>query len=134
MRGSIITSGAIFGAFLAEILGGWDYALQTLIIFMAVDYISGVTLAAFFKCSSKSKNGGLSSKSGFVGLAKKGMQLMIVLVAYRLDIMTGHNFVRTAVIIAFTANETISIIENAGLMGVPIPEKLRKVVDLLAAK
>ena len=119
---------------MAEIMGGWDTGLQTLIIFMAIDYISGVTLAAFFKCSKKSKNGGLSSKSGFAGLAKKGMQLLIVLVAYRLDIMTGHNFVRTAVIIAFTVNEAVSIIENAGLMGVPIPEKLRKAVDVIADK
>ena len=133
MRRCVITAGAITGAFLAEIMGGWDTGLQTLIIFMGIDYISGVTLAAF-KCSKKSKNGGLSSKSGFAGLVKKGMQLLIVLAAYRLDIMTGHNFVRTAVIIAFTANEAISITENAGLMGVPIPEKLRKAVDLLAAK
>ena len=134
MRNFILTFGAIGGAAAAELLGGWDSALQTLIIFMAVDYLSGVACAAFFKCSSKSENGGLSSKSGFKGLAKKGMQLAIVLIAHRLDVMTGGDIVRTAVIIGFTANECISIIENACLMGVPIPAKLRQAVDLIAVK
>ena len=134
MRHFIISAAAVTGSAIAAALGGWDYGLQTLVIFMAVDYISGLALAGIFKRSANSECGGLSSKCGFTGLLRKGMQLSIVLIAHRLDVIIGVDFVRTAVIIAFIANELISIIENGGLMGIPIPEKLRKAVDVLNAK
>ena len=65
---------------------------------------------------------------------RKGETLLIVLVACRLDAVMGSNFVRDAAVIAFVANETISIIENAGLMGLPIPEVIIKAVDILKQK
>ena len=121
----------VTGAYIATALGGWDTALQTLVIFMAVDYITGLMLAGIFKQSKKSECGALSSKSSFKGLAKKGMQLLIVLIAFRLDIIIEIDFVRTAVILAFICNELISITENAAMMGIPIPDKLRKAIDVL---
>lgn len=119
------------GAYIANLFGGWDAALITLVIFMAVDYISGLAVAGIFKRSKKTKNGALSSLAGWKGLCKKGMILLIVLVANRLDATMGSNFIRDAVVIAYSANEAISIIENAGMMGLPIPAKLKKAIAAL---
>lgn len=122
------------GAFISTLFGGWDAALTTLVIFMAIDYVSGLIVAGVFKRSPKSKNGGLESKAGWKGLCKKGMILLIVLIAVRLDLAMGTTFLKDGVVIAYIANETISIIENAGLMGIPIPAAIRKAIDALQAK
>ena len=68
---------------------------------------------------------------GWKGLCRKGMILLIVLVAYRLDLILGVNYIRDTVIIGFIANETISITENAGLMGVPLPKAIQRAIDIL---
>lgn len=78
-----------------------------------------------------SKSGTLESRAGWKGLCRKGETLLIVLVACRLDAVMGSTFVRDAVVIGFICNETISIIENAGLMGLPIPAAITKAVDIL---
>ena len=75
--------------------------------------------------------GSLESKAGWKGLCRKCMTLVFVLVAYRLDLVIGTNYIRDAVIIAFIANETISLVENAGLMGLPLPEVISKAIDIL---
>lgn len=124
----------ILGGIISTAFGGWDTTLTTLIIFMAIDYITGLMVAGIFQKSSKSENGGLQSKAGFKGLCRKGVMLLIVLVACRLDLTLGSDFVRNAVVWAFVANETISIIENAGIMGVPIPKVITKAIDLLKTK
>ena len=98
---------------------------------MAVDYITGLIVAGVFHASPKTKTGTLESRAGWKGLCRKGMSLLIVLVACRLDAVMGSSFVRDAVVIGFIANETLSIIENAGLMGVPIPKALARAVDIL---
>ena len=121
MLGSIIT-----GAF-----GGWDGAFITLLIFMSIDYVSGLAVALVFRKSPKTKSGGGSSSVGWKGLCRKGMILLIVLVAYRLDLVLGTEYIRDTVIIGFIANETISITENAGLMGVPLPKVITKAIDIL---
>ena len=112
------------GAAFASLFGGWDAALQTLIIFMAIDYITGLIVAGVFHASPKTKSGTLESRAGWKGLCRKGVSLLVVLVACRLDAVIGSNFIRDTVVIAFVCNETISIVENAGLMGVPIPAAL----------
>ena len=119
--------GAI-GGVIAGLFGGWDAALQTLVIFMAVDYITGLIVAGVFHASPKTKTGTLESRAGWKGLCRKGETLLIVLVACRLDAVMGSTFVRDAVVIGFICNETIS---NAGLMGLPIPAALTKAVDIL---
>lgn len=125
--------GAI-GGYATSLLGGWDVALQTLIIFMIIDYMTGCVVAAVFKKSTKTESGKLSSRVGFKGLCRKGMVLSIVLVATQLDKVAGSEIVRNAVIIGYIANESISILENAGLMGLPIPDVLRQTIDLLTKK
>lgn len=123
-----------FGAALATMLGGWDSALITLLTFMGVDYLTGLIVGGVFHNSTKTESGSLESKAGSKGLFRKGMTLLIVLVAAQLDAVIGTEFVRDAVIIAYIANETISIIENAGLMGVPIPDGIKKAIEILKEK
>ena len=131
MKDYFCTAIGVLGGAIAALFGGWDTALQTLIIFMAVDYITGLVVAGVFHASPKSQTGALESRAGWKGLIRKGETLLIVLVACQLDAMMGSSFVRDAVIIGFICNETISIIENAGLMGLPIPVALTKAVDIL---
>ena len=124
----------VIGGGVASLFGGWDAALMTLLIFMGIDYLTGLLVAGVFSNSNKSENGSLESRAGWKGLCRKGVTLLIVLVAARLDITIGSNFIRDAVVIAFITNETISIIENAGLMGIPVPEVLVKSIEVLKQK
>lgn len=116
------------------LFGGWSAGLTTLIIFMVIDYISGIVVAGVFKNSPKSESGALQSRVGWKGLARKCMTLLFVLIAYRLDLLVGTNYIRDAVIIGFCANELLSIVENAGLMGVPLPSVITKAIDMLSQK
>lgn len=82
----------------------------------------------------KSAQGGLESRSGWKGLCRKGISLLIVLVAYRLDLIAGTDFICNAVMAAYLVNELLSITENLGLMGVPVPKVLTSAIDLLRQK
>ena len=124
----------VVGGFIAAMFGGWSDALVTLMIFMSVDYITGLAVAGIFKKSKKSETGALESRAGFKGICRKGVALLIVLVAVRLDIIMHTSYIKDAVIIAFIANEAISIVENAGLMGLPIPAVIVKAIDVLKEK
>ena len=134
MKSGITTVIGVIGGMIASLFGGWDAALVTLIIFMGVDYVTGLIVAGVFHNSEKTKNGALESRAGWKGLCRKGVTLLVVLVACRLDLVMGSNFIRDAVVIAFIANETISIIENAGLMGIPIPGAILRAIDILKNK
>lgn len=134
MRLKILSLVGIAGSFIASLFGGFDAALVTLLIFMGVDYVTGLIVAGVFHASKKTSNGTLESRAGWKGLCRKGVTLLVVLVACRLDLVMGSSFIRDAVVIAFIANETISIIENAGLMGVPIPAVIVKAIEVLKQK
>lgn len=133
-RSSVCGIIGFIGSLIASQFGGWDAALSTLILFMAVDYITGLVVAGVFHASPKSKNGALESRAGWKGLCRKGVTLVIVLVACRLDSVIGSSFIRDATVIAFICNETLSIVENAGLMGVPIPAALTNAIEILKQK
>ena len=124
----------VVGAAIAASLGGWDMALQTLCIFMAIDYVSGLIVAGIFQASTKSENGALESRAGLKGLLRKAAMLCAVLMAYYLDQVAGTDFVRDAACLAFVCNEGLSIIENFGLMGVPIPDAITNAIDVLKGK
>ena len=134
MKNILCTVIGLAGSWLASLFGGWDTALSTLLIFMAVDYVTGLVVAGVFHRSKKTDTGKLESRAGWKGLCRKGASLLIVLVAYRLDIVIGSAYIRDAVIIAFLANETISIIENAGMMGIPIPPVIMRAIEVLKDK
>ena len=131
MKMKVITGVGILGSLVTSIFGGWSEAMTTLFIFMVIDYITGLIVAGVFHKSPKSENGALESKAGWKGLCRKGMILLFVLVGHRLDLVIGASYIKDAVCIAFIVNELISLIENAALMGVPIPQIITKAIDLL---
>lgn len=130
----LISIVGIIGSAIASAFGGWTTGLTTLVIFMAIDYVTGLIVAGVFHKSAKTETGTLESRAGFKGLCRKGAMLLVVLVAYRLDLAVGTAYIKDAVIIAFIANEAISIIENAGLMGVPMNDTLKNAIDVLQKK
>lgn len=130
----LISIVGIIGSAIASAFGGWTTGLTTLVIFMAIDYVTGLIVAGVFHKSTKTETGTLESRAGFKGLCRKGAMLLVVLVGYRLDLAVGTAYIKDAVIIAFMANEAISIIENAGLMGVPMNDTIKNAIDILQKK
>ena len=124
----------IIGSMITKLFGGWTSDMKTLVIFMAVDFAMGLIVAGVFKKSGKSKTGALDSNAGWRGLCKKCVSLLFVLVAHRLDITLGTDYIRSITVIGFITNELISIVENAGLMGIPLPEIIERAIDILKNK
>lgn len=109
---------------IAYFLGGWDNALQILVLVMALDYITGV-----IKAIKKKK---LNSKTGIWGIIKKFGYLIIVALSVVMDKLVGDTgAIRTMVIYFFVANDGISILENWGGMGLPLPQKLTDTLEQL---
>ena len=119
--------------FIGVIGGVVAAALQVLVTFMAIDYITGILVAAVFNKSKKSKSGAMESSSAFKGLIKKGVMLLIVVIGASLDNLINVYFVRYMVIISVTVIELTSIIENLELMGIPIHKvpALKKAIGIL---
>lgn len=121
-------AGAIVGA-LAEAVMSWSSAMTALLVFMVIDYISGLIVAGMGK-STKTESGGLSSKIGYDGLKRKFMALLMVIVAIMIDFLMGDKHIfRDAACWFYLANEGLSILENMALAGVPFPEKIRQVLE-----
>ena len=133
MKETICTIAGIVGSFIAGLFGGWDASIRALLLFMAIDFLTGLILAGVFRKSPKTASGGLQSKIGWKGVSRKCVTLL-VLISAQLDLILGTTYIRDAVCIAFTVNELISIFENAGLMGIPMPAALKKAIDLLQSK
>lgn len=127
----IVTYTGILGAAIASMFGGWDGSMTTLIILMLTDYVTGLIVAGVFHKSPKSSGGALSSSAGFKGLCRKFIILLLVVVACRVDLLLNTNVIRDATCIGFCVNELVSITENAGLMGIPLPRKLMEAIDIL---
>lgn len=119
-----VLGGAVAGAF-----GGWDALLSVLVAMMAIDYVSGV-LVAWMGKSTKTEYGGLSSKVGAQGLLKKGMMMLVVLIAALLDSVMGTEqaICRNAACWFYIANEGLSFLENLAIAGVPFPERLKELL------
>lgn len=122
---------AIFGAgaALGAVVGGVDTAFKALLIIMAIDWLTGVLAAAVSKEREK-----LSSKIGFVGLARKVLIILAVAAMHQVDVLFGTDAARAGAIFGFGFNEAISIIENLGQGGVKIPQALAKFFDDLKDK
>ena len=134
MRNRMLGAAAAAGGALSFLFGGWDASLNTLLIFMGIDYLTGLAAAGIFHASDKTESGSLSSKAGFKGICRKCAVLLLVLVGARLDVTLGTAFVKDGVCIAFILNETLSVTENVGAMGVPIPAPIRRAVELLRSR
>lgn len=129
------TTIVLVGGFMGKLFGGLDILFYALFICSIVDFVSGFIVAAVFKNSTKTETGAAQSSAGFKGLAKKVFIYLIIVVAVQMDIVMGNSgLIRNAVIIGFMANEILSIIENAGLMGIELPDALVNAVDILKKK
>lgn len=134
MKAYICMIAGSLGAAVTMIFGGWSEGLTVLLILMAIDYISGLVVAGVFHKSPKTETGALESKAGLKGLLRKFFIVCVVVVAHLIDRLLGMNYLRDAAAIAFCLNEVISIVENVGLMGVPMPKVLVKAIDVLRQK
>lgn len=133
MRGLMAVCGAV-GSFIAGAFGGWTTSLTTLCILMFIDFITGVVRAVLWQNSTKTDDGAYSSATGYKGIAKKFFILVIVYIAHRIDIEIGANYLRDGVAIAYIVNEAMSIIENLGMMGVPVPDILMQGISVLKSR
>ena len=120
-------TGAICGLF-----GEWSTMLTILVVVMTTDYISGWIVAWCGK-SPKTENGGLSSKIGFIGIAKKAFIMILVLLATLLDRVVGGDTAvfQSALVLYYIANEGLSILENAALLGVKFPAKIKRALETM---
>lgn len=135
LKAILLTASGTVGSFIIHtLLGGWTEDLKTLLIMMGIDFVMGLLIAAVWKKSGKSETGTLNSVSAWKGLCRKGCSLFIVMVGHRLDMTMGTEYIKTAVIIAFIANEALSIMENYGIMGGPMPTVLKKAIEVLQSK
>ena len=130
----LLALGAVGSGVIAVLWGGWSQPMTVLCILMALDYISGLAVALVFHRSPKTASGGASSAIGLKGLLGKLFLIFMVAAAYQIDKVLGTSYLRDAVALAFIANEALSLIENAGLMGIPVPKVLLRGIDVLKGK
>ncbi len=125
MKYSLQSILAVVGAYLGWFLGGFDGLLHALVIFVVIDYVTGVMLAII--------NKELSSEVGARGIFKKVMLFLLVGMGHMVDlhILKEGSAIRTAVLFFYMSNEGLSILENVSLMGLPIPEKLKQILKKL---
>ena len=126
---------ALLGGAIAGIFGEWSVLLTVLAVVMVLDYLSGILVAAGGR-SLKTEDGFLDSKAGFRGLAKKGFIVIIVLLATVLDraIANGTMIFQTATTSYYVANEALSILENAALIGLPVPGAIQSALEQMREK
>jgi toxin secretion/phage lysis holin len=135
MENVIIFIKIAISAMVGWLLGGWDAALQALVLFMAVDYATGLVVAGVFKNSTKTDNGAVETRAGLKGLIRKvGILVMVMVVAQLELILHDGVFCRNVIVIFFIINEALSILENLGLMGVKYPAWLRSGLEVLLKK
>lgn len=134
MKETICTLFGLLGSALCWAFGGWDAALIALTVCMSVDYISGSIVALVFHNSRKTESGSYNSGYGLKGLCKKCLMLLFVVVAVQADNLLGSDYLRDAVCIGFCTNEVLSITENLGLAGIPMPQAVVKALEQLQTK
>lgn len=134
MKNAVISVIGVIGAFVSYMLGGFDSTVIALLIFMAIDLIMGVVLATIFHKSPKTEQGTLESRTLFKGLCRKCAVIFFVFIGTQLDMILSTDYIRDGICIAFMVNELLSIIENAGLMGVPIPSIITNSIEVLKGK
>lgn len=131
---TVLAGVAAIGGVASQYLGGWDQLTQLLAWAMAIDYLTGALCAAVWHKSPKTATGGYESRAGFKGLIRKGVIILIVMIAAELDKLAGTTAMRTATILFFAANDGMSILENLGIMGVPYPPALKNAFEVLRRK
>ena len=132
MKDAVSTVVGLAAGMLSGIVGGFDTPVLVLVVSMGVDYVTGLIVAGVFHASPKTSGGGLDSRVGWKGLARKFVTLLIVVIANLADILLEVHYIRDAAIFGFCANECISILENAGLMAIRNPRVLTAALEKLS--
>lgn len=122
------------GLVISNLVNMFGVPKLVLFAFMLLDFISGLLVAGYFKNSTKTDTGTLSSKIGYQGICKKMLILVFVTMGTLLDILLDTHYISNGVCFAFILNEVISICENAGLMGVKMPNVISSAIDVLKGK
>lgn len=125
---------AAIGALAAGLIGQWGTAYWIMLYCQGIDLITGAMVAFVFHKSPKTETGGAESYTMFKGLCRKFGMWLIVALAHQLDVALGINYVATAAVYAFVANEALSIVENCGLMGIVKNEIIINAIDVLKKK
>lgn len=121
---------AVCGGVVGYLTGEWSGPMYALLVLMAIDVVTGIIKGAMSK-SEKTENHRLQSSVMFIGLLRKITCLLVVVAAHWMDIVFDITVIRDACVMCFIANELLSLIENCGAIGIPIPEKLRDCVEEL---
>lgn len=124
---SVSLAGALIGTWISHLYGGWDASLSVLLWLIVGDYVTGL-LASLFDGT------GLSSKVGFRGILKKLLILFLVLIGHQLDLALEIHVIQNMVSYFYVTNELVSLTENIGRMGVPVPRRLVNVIYVLKGK
>jgi len=117
---------ALVGGSITAVLGGWNLALQVLVLFVVLDYITGLVAAWYEKR--------LDSRVGFKGICKKILLFVPIAICYALDQMIGQEILRSLAIFFYIANEGLSVAENLGRCGVSVPVALMDALEQLKKK
>lgn len=131
MKETACTLAGVIGSAICWAFGGWDAAIGALLICMAVDYVSGSLVALVFHKSTKTDSGAYNSAYGLKGLCKKCLMILFVAVGVQVDRLLGADYVRDAICIGFSVNEILSITENLGHAGVPMPKAVKEALEQL---
>ncbi|MET3549176.1 toxin secretion/phage lysis holin [Paenibacillus favisporus] len=124
---TVKTLSTAFGAIAGYLFGGWNVLINLLLILVVVDWLTGFGVAWV--------NGQLMSRKGFYGIARKIAVFMMVTVAHFIDVVLGNlKYFQNAVIFFYLANELLSILENVGRMGLPIPKVFQRAIEILESK
>ena len=117
-----------------KLFGGWTPTLNIVLILMGIDLAAGFLVAAVFKKSPKSESGAASSSAMLKGICKKIMMIFLLAVAHQLDVALGVDYIMLAATYGFIANEALSIVENAGLMGIVKSDVIVNAIEVLKGK
>lgn len=124
---AVTTSAGVLGAILTYSFGGWSELLSFFFLAMVVDYVTGIG-------ASIKEQKGLSSRVGFLGIFKKFLMAVVVVMAHRMDILLGSNVIMTGAIYFYCSNELISILENLGRFGILLPKQVTNAISILKNK
>lgn len=134
MKDWICTALGVLGSTVASLFGGWDAAFGALLACMAVDFLSGTVVALVFHKSPKTGTGSYNSAYGLKGLCRKGLMLMLVVIGVQVDTLLAIDYTKNAICLGLCANEILSITENLGLAGIPMPNAIVKALEQLQNK
>ncbi|NOU65241.1 holin [Paenibacillus sp. LMG 31461] len=118
---------AVLGAIATYTFGGWSELISLFLMAILVDYVTGIA-------ASIKEQQGLNSQVGYWGLARKGLMLLVIMLAHRMDILLDTDLMMTGAIYFYLANEFISITENYGRLGLPLPVFLKQMIQVLRSK